>query len=303
MSLEADYVIDRRRLKRRLLFWRIATLVILGVVAIASLTNIDKLSDGDHIARLQVNGIIVDDLEREQALRAVKDDPDVLALIVRIDSPGGTVVGGESLYHQLKAVGDEKPVVAVMGSTATSAGYMTALGAEQLFAREGSLTGSIGVLLQTADITGLLEKIGVKPETIKSAPLKAQPNPLEPISPEARKAAKEVVMDMYDMFVDMVAQRRKMPPEQARALADGRVFTGRQALANGLIDAIGSEVEALDWLVQFKQIPSDLPVHDVKIERPGEEWRQFFGGMVGKTLFSERLRLDGLISLWHPEGW
>jgi len=303
MSLEADYVVDRRRLKRRLLFWRLLALVILGVAAITALTDIEEITDGNHIARLSVSGIIVDDIDRERILRELKEDEGVHALIVRIDSPGGTVVGGESLYHQLKDIGDKKPVVAVMGSMATSAGYMTALGADHLIAREGSLTGSIGVLLQTADMTGLLEKIGVKPETIKSGPLKAQPNPMEPFSPEAREATKEVVMDMYAMFIGMVARNRNMANEQVKDLADGRVFTGRQALANGLIDAIGSEAEAIDWLENSRKIKGDLPILDVVIERPGQKWRQFFNGMIGKTLFSERLRLDGLISLWQPEGW
>ena len=303
MSLEADYVVDRRRLKRRLLFWRILAITILAVGAVTSLTNFKNFSGGDHIARLNVTGIIVDDIDREYALKSLKDDDEVLALIVRIDSPGGTVVGGESLYHQLKDLGQEKPVVAVMGSKATSAGYMIALGADHLVARAGSLTGSIGVLLQTADVTGLLEKIGVKPETIKSGPLKAQPNPLEKTTPAARKAIQAVVMDMYAMFVDMVAERRKMSPEAARSLADGRVYTGRQALANGLIDAIGSENEAIDWLREFAKIPSGLSVQDVIIERPGQGWRSLINGMVGKVLLSERLRLDGLVSLWHPEGW
>jgi protease IV len=303
MTLEADYVVDRRRLKRRLLFWRVVALAVIGLAAITTFTNFNEITDGDHVARLTISGIIVDDIDREQALNELKDNKDVHGLIVRIDSPGGTVVGGESLYHQLRRVGGEKPVVAVMGSTATSAGYMIALGADHLIAREGSLTGSIGVLLQTADITGLLEKIGVKPETIKSGPLKAQPNPMETTSPEARKAIKEVVMDMYDMFVGMVAQRRNMSPQQVKVLADGRVFTGRQALENGLIDAIGSEREALDWLEKSAKITAGLPVHDVEIERPGQDWRQLVSGMIGKTLLSERLRLDGLISLWHPERW
>ncbi|MBL6933749.1 MAG: signal peptide peptidase SppA [Rhodospirillales bacterium] len=303
MSLEADYIVERRRLKRRLLFWRILALVIIGVAAITTLTNIEDIARSDHIARLNVSGIIVDDFEREQTLFELKSDDGVRALIVRIDSPGGTVVGGESLYQQLKAIGENKPVVAIMGSTATSAGYMTALGADYLIAREGSLTGSIGVLLQTADVTGLLDKIGIKPETIKSGALKAQPNPMEPLSPEARAATKEVVMDMYAMFVDMVAERRKIPLEKVKVLADGRVYSGRQALANGLIDAIGSEADAVDWLVESRKIQPGLPVQDVKIERQGQEWRQFFNGLVGKTLFSERVRLDGLVSLWHPEGW
>ncbi len=305
MSLQADYVVDRRRLKRRLVFWRLCALVLLAVAGVA-LTNTDKVTGGDHIARLAISGIIVDDFDREQTLKKLKDDPTIRALIVRIDSPGGTVVGGENLYHQLKAIGTEKPVVAVMGSVATSAGYMAALGGDYLIARAGSLTGSIGVLLQTADITGLLDTIGIKPETIKSTPLKAQPNPLEPFTPEARAAIQGVVMDMYTLFVEMVAGRRKMPIEQARALADGRVYTGREALANGLIDALGGESEAIDWLVKSKNIPSGLRVQDVEIDRQEQGWRQFFGAMIGQTLSPESLGLgglglDGLVSLWHPD--
>ena len=300
MSLDADYVVERQRLKRRLLVWRILTLAIIAGVALAFLTDIKNIAEGDHIARLNVSGILVDDLDREQALNKLKDDDGVLALIVRIDSPGGTIVGGESLYHQLRAVAARKPVVAVMGSMATSAGYMIALGTDHLLAREGSLTGSIGVLMQTANVTGLLEKIGVKPDTIKSGPLKAQPNPLEETSPQARQVIKDVVMDMYEMFVEIVAERRNMDLQQVKTLADGRVYSGRQALANGLIDAIGSETEAIDWLEKTRKIPQGLGVHTLVIERPGQGWQNYFNGLVGKTLFSERLTLDGLISLWHP---
>ena len=195
----------------------------------------------------------------------------------------------------------KKPVVAVMGGTATSAGYMTALGADHIVASPGSLTGSIGVLLQTADVTGLLEKLGVKAETVKSNPLKAQPNPLEPFTPEAREAVRSVVLDLYAMFVDMVSERRSIPRDKVLVLADGRVFTGRQALSNGLIDALGSETVARDWLAETHKIGRTLPVKDLKIVHEGEPWRDLLGSVFGKTLLSERLRLDGLISLWQPD--
>lgn len=302
MSIEADYIVDRRRLKRRLSFWRVLTISILAVV-VASIASTKMYSASDYIARLSVTGLIVDDIYREQALRNLKKNEEVLALILRIDSPGGTVVGGENLYHQLKDLSQEKPVVAVMGSTATSAGYMIALGADHLIAREGSLTGSIGVLLQTADITSLLEKIGIKPEIIKSGHLKAQPNPLEKTTTAAREAIESVVMDIYAMFVDIVAERRKMSPEAVRALADGRVYSGRQALANGLIDAIGSENEAIDWLRKTAKIPQGLSIKDVIIERPGQGWSTIINSIVGKVTFSDRLSLDGLFSLWHSKDW
>jgi protease-4 len=165
------------------------------------------------------------------------------------------------------------------------------------------LTGSIGVLLKTADITNLLERIGIKPEIIKSSPLKAQPNPFEKTTTEARGAIKSVVMDMYAMFVDIVAERRKMSPVAVRALADGRVYSGRQALANGLIDAIGSENEAIEWLRETANLPKDLSVIDVIIERPGQGWRTLISSFVGKALFTERLSLDDLFPLWQSKVW
>ena len=301
MSLDADYIVDRRRLKRRLLFWRLfAVLSLTAVVAVAVL-RFDKAEFGDSIARLNVSGIIVEDIDRDQALLELAEDNSVRALVVRINSPGGTVVGGESLYRSLRAIADKKPVIAVMGTTATSAAYMTAIAADYIVAREGSITGSIGVLMQTANITGLLEKLGIEPESIKSGPLKAQPNPFEQTSPAARKAVQDVVMDMHAMFVDLVALRRGMARNVALHLSDGRIYTGRQALSEGLIDTLGGELEARQWLFNNHDISTDLPIHDVEIHHEDGTWQKMFNGTVGKTLFSELLRLDGLVSLWHPE--
>jgi len=303
MSLDADYIVDRRRLKRRLLFWRMFAILSLTAVALVIALRIEKPEFGDSVARLTVSGIIVEDTARDETLSALADDGNVRALVVRIDSPGGTVVGGESLYRSLRAVAAKKPVVAVMGTTATSAAYMTAIAADHIVAREGSITGSIGVLMQTANINGLLEKLGIAPETIKSGPLKAQPNPFEPTSPAARKAVQDVVMDMHAMFVDLVAERRGMARPAALQLADGRIYSGRQALTVGLIDALGGERQARKWLADTDGVSVDLPIRDVKIVREGDGWSSLFSGAIGKTLFSERLRLDGLISLWHPAIW
>ena len=303
MPLDSDHVLDRRRLKRHLSFWRVGAIVLLVALIVAAIGRLQGWTDGGYIARFSVARLIVDDPERDRALAAIARDNDVKALIVRIDSPGGTVVGGEALYLSLRKVAENKPVVAVMGQVAASAAYMTALGADHVIARSGSLTGSIGVLLQTADITGLLEKVGIKPETIKSAPLKAQPNPLEPFTPEAREATRVVIRDVFEMFVDMVAERRELSRDDVIKLADGRIFTGRQAVANGLIDALGGEPEARRWLAAKPGIPAGLPVKDVRIERNDGVWRELIGETVGKTLVSELLRLDGLVSVWHPEAW
>jgi protease-4 len=186
---------------------------------------------------------------------------------VRIDSPGGTVGGGEDLFRLLRRIAAKKPVVAVFGNLGTSGTYMTALGADRIFARKGSITGSIGVILQSADVTGLLEKLGVKSISVKSSPLKAQPNPMEPLSKDVRKATEALIEDLFSMFVDMVAKRRDMAPARARALADGRVFSGRQGLKVGLIDAIGGEEEARAWLSDVRKIRLTVPVRDVRTSK------------------------------------
>ena len=181
MSLDADMVIERRRLKRHLTFWRVVGILAI-VLAILSGFGRFNVSGEEYLARIVIQGIIVDNQARDEALRKVAKNNKSKALIVKINSPGGTYVGGEALYEAIRQVSKEKPVVALMGTTATSAGYMTALATDQIFARSSSLTGSIGVILQSVDITSMLEKIGVKPIVIKSAPLKAQPNPFENFS-------------------------------------------------------------------------------------------------------------------------
>lgn len=301
MPLDADARIDRRRLKRRLVLWRTVAIVAVVIAVLLSLRPEDRLLVGDHVARLTISGLITDDRERSQVLAETAADPQVRAVIVHINSPGGTVVGGEALYRDLRDIAAAKPVVAVLREFGASAGYMVALGTDRIFARRGTITGSIGVVLQTADITGMLEKLGISTETLKSGPLKAVPNPLEPLTPEARERTLEVVRDVFDMFLDMVVERRDMTRPEALELADGRIFTGQQAVANGLVDEIGGEKEAVAWLAAVHGIDETLPIHD--LELPGEDrlWRRLLETLAGKTLFSERVTLDGLISLWHPD--
>lgn len=301
MPLDTDRFLDRRRLKRRLTLWRLLAVAAVLAAVLAGLAFQGNLFERPHVARIDVTGLIVADETRDDALQKVADDPKAKALMVVVDSPGGTFVGGEMLFHRLREIAKQKPVVVVMGGTATSAAYMVSLGGDRIFASDGTVTGSIGVILQTADVTGLLGKLGIKPETVKSGPLKAEPNPLEPFSPQAREVAQNVIDDLHSAFVDMVANRRGLPRAKVVTLADGRIFSGRQAKAAGLVDAIGGGDAARAWLSEQHGVAPDLPVKDVEVDYPSKPLFGLAKAMLGKALFSERLTLDGVVSLWQPQ--
>lgn len=301
MSYDPDAVIARRRLRRRLRIWQAVAVIAVLAAVLAGLQAGGKLFRGERIARIHVDGLIVRDENRTATLERIARDPAVRALVVHIDSPGGTVVGGEDLYRGLRDVSERKPVVAVMGTVATSAAYMAAVATDRIFAREGTVTGSIGVILQTADVTGMLESLGIEPVTIKSSPLKGIPSPVEPLSEEGREATRAVVADMYEFFTGLVIERRPLSAAEVVTLADGRIFTGRQARANGLIDAIGTEDAAIGWLQQERAVPAGLKIETVTYREPegGLEW--LLSSVGGKSLFSNALSLDGLVSLWQPD--
>ena len=303
MTLDPDILLDRRRLKQRLALWRVVAIVSLVAVVLVGYARFSGVLLRDHVARYDIEGIILGDDHVTAALEEIAENSRIKALIVHIDSPGGTFVGGEQLYNALRTIAAEKPVVVVMGTVAASAGYMAAVASDQIFAHQGTITGSIGVIMQTTDITGLLDKLGISAEAIKSAPLKATPSPLEPLTDEVRAASQVIIDDMHGLFIEMVAEQRGFDISRVRDLADGRVFTGRQAVANGLIDAIGGEAEARDWLAAKRDISKDLPVFDVIIDHPTEDWLASARVLSQNMLLPERLTLDGLISLWHPGKW
>ena len=252
MALRADDLIDRRRLRRKLTFWRVAAIAIagLGLIALASWAYGDQFSGAatEHIAKVRIDGTITEDEELVERLEKIRKASHVKGVILAIDSPGGTTAGGEMIYEEVRKLAAEKPVTAQVGTLAASAGYMIASAADHIVARQSSIVGSIGVLIQFPDITGLMDKLGIKLEEVKSSPLKAEPSPFNPTTDEERAMVRKLILDSYDWFVGIVAERRSMTRPQVLALADGSIFTGRQALANKLIDAVGGEDEAVAWL-------------------------------------------------------
>lgn len=306
MSLETDLLIDRRRLKRRLVLWRVIAVLAVVAAGLVAVRGRGLLLGGPYVAVLPVDGIISDDSKLDAAVRAVADDKAARALILEINSPGGSVAGGEALHDAVAAVAAKKPVVAVMGGLAASAAYMVAVPSAHIFALSGTLTGDIGVFMQSADLSGLLGRLGIGTAVIKSGPLKDEPNLTSPLSPQARDMLQGIVMDLYNQFVAMVAAGRHMDPAKVRALADGRPYTGQQALQLGLIDAIGGEHDAREWLARVKSVPVDLPTQTVSTS--GLATRTFgamFGRMLNdwlKSIISQWVTIDAPQALWQRSG-
>lgn len=303
MSLNADSLVDRLYLKGQINKWRAAAVVFAVMLVLVSVRHYvpGKMTDSDYIARLTISGVIGDDQKTYDLISSLEDDKKVKAVIVWLDTPGGSAVGGEEIYLRLRKLSEKKPVVSVMRSVSASAGYMAALGTDYIFARPGTITGSIGVLIETAEVTELAEKLGIKPISIKSSPLKASPSPFEKSTPEAEKVIKDMIMDFYTHFVDLTAERRKLTKEKALSLADGRVYSGTQAVNNKLIDALGGEEEAKAWLVKNRNISDDLSIFDVEIDQDNSLLDRIMNGLAGQFWQKSRVGLDGLLALWHHE--
>jgi protease-4 len=303
MTLSSDQIIDRRRLRRKLGFWRLAAVVFLLLLVVVLAGRLAG-GTGPHVALLHLDTTIFEDERWDKALDALSKDDAAKAVIIDINSPGGTTVGSEKIYRGLRKIAAKKPVVAVIESLGASGGYIAALGADRIIAHETSLTGSIGVIMQSAEVSGLLGKIGVTVTDIKSSPLKAEPSQTAPMTDEVKTYLQQLIDDAYQWFIAIVAERRGMALDDVKKVADGRVFTGRQALQLGLVDALGGEDDARSWLASARGVAADLPLVDAT---PGDKlgvverlFSSAASAVIGKALIPERLRLDGLVSLWHP---
>lgn len=317
MPLDAESVIDRRRLKRRVTSWRIAA-VALGVLFVGTLLLGDQEMTSSagilpHVARVTVDGVITDDRKVQELLERVAKADQVKAVILDINSPGGTTTGGEAMYDAVRRLAEKKPVVAVCGTLATSAAYIVAIATDRIFVYGNTITGSVGVIFQWAEVTELLHTLGIKVEEVKSGPLKAVPSPFEPMDQRGRELTEEMVQEAKTWFVDLVAERRKIEPNSVPGLTQGRIYSGRQAVKLKLADQIGDEETAMSWLRTERDVPAGLNVVDWK---PKAESGGLFGwlirsmadafgistgtiaGLVGQVMST--LKLDGLVSVWHP---
>ena len=299
MALESDLILDRQRLRRRLTIWQVvAVLAVVAAIFVATAHHGARFAAA-HIERYRINGLIGNGTEVEKDLARLARDSSVSAVLLHLDTPGGEVAGGEGIHESVQQLAAKKPVVAVMDGTAASAGYMIAVAAPHIVARESTITGSIGVILETTNFGGLLDKIGVSVDPLVSGPLKGQPSFDKPMTPAARQVLQGMVGDLFDQFVGIVAAGRHMDPGRVRALADGRAYTGRQAKALGLVDEIGGDREAQAWLEKTGKVARDLPVTE-------PDHKTWFARMTAESLTQivmsaeQSLRIDGAWAVWQP---
>ena len=251
----------RRPFRKRhpMLFWG-GVLLVLGLIGgliVKASDDGGPFTGGGRIALVSVNGPILSADPTLEWLRKVAQNPSVKGILVRVDSPGGGAAASQEIYDALKAVGQKMPVAVSMGSMAASGGLMVSMAGQRVFANHSTVTGSIGVRMDVPQLQGLMDKVGVGQETLVVGAYKDAASYMRPMTPEQRTYFQGVLNDMYGQFVDIVALGRNMPRDQVVKLANGKVYTGQEALRLGLVDEMGGREQAQRWLAQKTGVPVD----------------------------------------------
>ncbi len=281
--------LDSRRHRRRAFWWRLVA--ILMIVVVVGAVMLGKSADiGPHVARVAVEGMILSDRKRDALMNKLGESDAVKAVILHVDSPGGTTVGGEALYESIRKLAKKKPVVAVMGEVAASAAFMSAIAADHVVARGNTITASVGVIYTSPNVSGLLDTIGVSVTEISTGANKAKPSFYGPVTDETLDDEKALIADSFAWFLDLVRERRSASAATIAFLSDGRVISGRKALELGLVDSIGGEDAALEWLVSEHGVAEGITVRD---RRPKEPEKGTLSTLVD-GLFGGRASIPGL---------
>ena len=256
----------KRTVRTALALLGLLVLAVIGVSLLTSLALDSGWLGGDRVAVIRIEGVITDSRETIEELRRFRDNPSIKAVVLRIDSPGGGVVPSQEIHTEvLKARKDGRlKVVASMGNLAASGGYYIAAATDKIVANPGTLTGSIGVIMELANVQGLLEKVGVQSVVIKSGRYKDLASPFRAMSEEDRALLQSVLDDVHDQFIQAVATGRALQVEQVRNLADGRIFTGRQARTAKLVDELGDLQDAIKLAARLVGIEGEPRVVEPK---------------------------------------
>ena len=227
---------------------------LLLLVVLGYLFSVISYKSKPKIALISVNGVISDSTEIIREFRMAERDNSIKAIVLHVNSPGGAVGTSQSIYRAIERIKNKKPVVVSMENVAASGGYYISAPANVIFANPGTITGSIGVIIQHVDATKIMEKIGLKVENIKSGENKDILYPNHQLTPEQKKLIEKTILDVYDQFLDAIVKYRPITKEKLRKIADGRIFSGKEALKLGLIDRLGNIQDAIDEAKKLAKI-------------------------------------------------
>lgn len=272
-----DYLIDRYNLKNSTNKWKFIAFILFFIVLFMRFYhqryNIAKIKS-DYIASIEVTGMLVQDKEIIKSLDKIANDSKIKAVLVNINSSGGTGVGGESLYREFRKIAEKKPIVASIGETGASAAYMAAIGADRIYAYNISLVGSIGVIIMSIEVSEFAKKHGINLELIKSSPLKAIPNYFEKLNDQQRVQVQNLVNQSNEFFVELVKKRRNLAEDDLKKVSNGSIFTGRKANELGLIDQVGDASDAIKWLKRKDNL-KNLEVKSYNLVKPLSKLEKF----------------------------
>ena len=230
-------------MKKVLIFFAIFFVIIAVLSLILTFTH--KVPLGEKVALVRISGVILDSTDVIEELKKHSKDSSVKAIVIRVDSPGGGVAPSQEIYEEILKIKEKKKIVVSMGSVAASGGYYISSPADKIVANAGTLTGSIGVIMEIPNVAGLMEKIGVKTQVVKSGKHKDIASVFKSLSPEEKLILQTVLDDVHDQFIQAVSDARGMKFEDIKELSDGRIFTGRMAKKLGLVDELGNLQDAI----------------------------------------------------------
>jgi len=275
------------KLKKKGIFFAFIPLILVFFIASSFLFSPSK-----KIAVIYVDGVISDYIGYIKKLKKAKDDPSIKAVLIVVNSPGGSVGASQEIYRAIEKVRKKKPVVVSMGNVAASGGYYISAAANVIYADPGTITGSIGVIIQHININGLLNKVGIKMENIKSGKNKDILYPNNELTPEQKKLLQETILDVYDQFLDAIVKYRPIKKYKLRQIADGRIFSGRQAQKLGLVDKLGNFGDAVEEAKKLAGIKGKATLY------PLVDKKSFF-----EELFGSKLELDSLFPSKNYSGF
>ena len=283
-------------LKRKSLINKSFILILLSLLLVITFNESYKQSP--FIAKLSLEGMINNESNFIEQIKQLEHKENLKAILILVNSPGGTFVSSKEIYDSLKLFDETIPIAVYMKEVATSGAYLVSLGADKIFANTGTITGSVGVILQTADITKLLDKIGVNPLVIKSGDLKAVPNLVEKTNEVQLEYIKDIVLLMQEDFIKIVNLERKISRKNQEKVSDGRIFTSKQAKQIKLIDEVGNEKDALNWLKKKANLDDKIKIIDYA---QTSDFFDLLNLRLLKKFNNMELNLtDGILAIWTP---